>query len=303
MPPEPIGLEQQRTTTWGQERRLQFIDYRLRWEGRINRTDLTSHFGISVPQASLDLAKYAELAPQNLVYDRRSKAYFPTERFRSAYPSSSASRYLADLLAIKAGITPADTSFAGSPPVVDWAPVSERTINDSTVEALVKAIRRRLAVRVRYQSMSSPDLSERLLSPHAFGNDGFRWHVRAYCHKRRAFVDFVIARILEIQGFEHSSVDPLTDTHWHTTLTLVLAPCPSLPPGKRRVIELDYGMHEGQVALPCRQAFLFYTLRRLGLEAEHRAPLRQQIVLKNRREIQPYIDALTLRTEDHEDNP
>ena len=47
-----------RTGHWGQERRLEFIDFRLLWEGRLNRADLTTFFRISVPQASLDLAKY-----------------------------------------------------------------------------------------------------------------------------------------------------------------------------------------------------------------------------------------------------
>ena len=47
---------------------------------------------------------------------------------------------------------------------------------------------------------------------------------------------------------------------------LVLAPHPELPAAKKRVLELDYGMEDGQVKLPCRQAFLYYTLRRLGLD-------------------------------------
>ncbi|MEN1403023.1 hypothetical protein AAIH02_32695, partial [Pseudomonas aeruginosa] len=68
-PSEPKSL------SWGLESRLQFIDFRLRWERRINRMDLTEHFAISVPQASLDIAKYTELAPNNLTYDRRSKTY------------------------------------------------------------------------------------------------------------------------------------------------------------------------------------------------------------------------------------
>ena len=37
---------------WGQERRLEFIDYRLRWDGQINRSSLTDFFGISVPPVS-----------------------------------------------------------------------------------------------------------------------------------------------------------------------------------------------------------------------------------------------------------
>ncbi len=50
------GAGEPRGVSWGLERRLQFIDFRLRWEGRLNRTDLTEHFGLPTPQASLDIA-------------------------------------------------------------------------------------------------------------------------------------------------------------------------------------------------------------------------------------------------------
>lgn len=287
-PAEPKGL------SWGLESRLQFIDFRLRWERRINRTDITEHFGISVPQASLDIAKYTELAPTNLTYDRSSKTYTATSDFQPLYQRSSAQRYLAELLATKMGVVEPAASFIGCAPEIDWAPSPWRTINEQTVEAVIRAIRQRESIIVSYQSMTSLDESIRLLSPHALGNDGFRWHVRAYCHKRQRFSDFVLARILRIEGFEPSHVDSSKDTHWHTQLMLELAPHPDLPEAKKRVLELDYGMEAGQVTLPCRQAFLYYTLRRLGLHTEEAPdPLAQQITLKNRDEIQPYIDALT----------
>lgn len=288
VPIEPKGL------SWGLERRLQFIDFRLRWERRINRMDLTNHFGLSTPQASLDIAKYTELAPKNLTYDRSSKTYTATPDFRPLYQRSSAERYLAELLATKMGIVEPAASFIGSAPETDWAPSPWRTINEQTVEAVAKAIQEQMAILVSYQSMTSVDESVRLLSPHALGNDGFRWHVRAFCHKRQRFSDFVLARILRIDGFEPSHVDARHDSHWQTVLTLVLAPHPDLPPAKKRVLELDYGMEDGQVQLPCRQAFLYYTLRRLGLHTNEASdPLAQQITLKNRDEIQPYIDALS----------
>jgi predicted DNA-binding transcriptional regulator YafY len=276
------------------ESRLQFIDFRLRWERRINRMDLTEHFGISVPQASLDIAKYTELAPKNLTYDRSSKTYTAAPNFHPLYQRSSAQHYLAELLATKMGVIEPAASFIGSAPEADWAPSPWRTINEQTVEAVVRAIRRQEAIWVSYQSMTSMDESVRMLSPHALGNDGFRWHMRAFCHKRQRFSDFVLARILRIDGFEASQVDSSQDSHWQTVLTLVLAPHPDLPAAKKRVLELDYGMEGGQVKLPCRQAFLYYTLRRLGLHTKEAPdPLAQQITLKNRDEIQPYIDALS----------
>jgi len=70
---------------WSQERRLEFIDYRLRWDGRLNRSDLIEFFGISVPQASLDIARYTELAPSNICYDASARTVYcpvlPSRRF------------------------------------------------------------------------------------------------------------------------------------------------------------------------------------------------------------------------------
>ena len=58
---------------WGVEQRLEFIEFRLFWEGSINRADIVDFFGVSVPQASKDLTLYQERAPGNLEYDTRGK--------------------------------------------------------------------------------------------------------------------------------------------------------------------------------------------------------------------------------------
>jgi hypothetical protein len=280
--------------SWGLDRRLQFIDFRLRWEGRLNRTDLIEHFSISMPQASLDIARYLELAPGNLEYDRRSRTYVAGESFEPLFPRSSARRYLAELHAKTTGLLEQGASFIDHAPVVDIAPSPWRVVSDEVVHALVRAIQDKAAVEVLYQSMTSVDASIRKISPHALGFDGFRWHVRAYCHKRGRFSDFVLARILDLKGAGPSSVDPGTDDFWHAILTLHLVPHPGLSAEKKRVIELDYCMEDGQVALECRQAFLYYTLRRLGLHIETPSdPAAQQISLRNRTELQPYIDALS----------
>ena len=67
--------------SWGVAQRLEFIEFRLFWEGFINRADLVGFFGISVPQASKDLALYQERAPGNLEYDKRSKRYVAADKF------------------------------------------------------------------------------------------------------------------------------------------------------------------------------------------------------------------------------
>lgn len=283
---------------WSQERRLEFIDFRLRWEGRLNRGDLTSFFGISVPQASLDIAKYLELAPQNAVYDRSERVYTPTLAFVALFPSNDAARYLDELLGRATGIVQAELSFLGWAPAAAVAPSPSRAVAADTLRVLLDAIRRESAVTVRYQSMSSAAPVERDIRPHALGHDGLRWHVRAYCYSRQQFLDFVIARILATAPSsrpgdtnEEGSAD---DSAWHRTVKLVLAPNPELSQAHQRVIELDYGMTCGQAVVECRQALVLYALKRLGLLGN--LPVTadaQHLILKNRAEVEPLLSAAT----------
>ncbi|MGP1665441.1 MAG: WYL domain-containing protein, partial [Rhodanobacter sp.] len=103
---------------WGQERRLEFIDYRLAWDVQLNRSDLTTFFGISVPQASLDLAEYARRAPDNLDYDPRTRTYRASSTFHAAFPASDVERYLDDLARIAQSSGLPYGSFLGSHPAV-----------------------------------------------------------------------------------------------------------------------------------------------------------------------------------------
>ncbi len=58
---------------WGVAQRLEFIEFRLFWEGRVNRSDLMEQFGLSVSQASANLNRYIGFAPDNMVYDKKQR--------------------------------------------------------------------------------------------------------------------------------------------------------------------------------------------------------------------------------------
>lgn len=291
--PRPSGPPS--TPKWGQVRRLEFIDFRLRWEQRLNRADLTAFFGISVPQASLDIAKYSGMAPANLVYDRSAKVYLAGPSFAPLYTStSSPSRFLNDLLATEVGVLAPEASFVGWRPPLALAPSPGRTLDPLILAGLLSAIRDAVGIRVIYQSMSRPEPVRRSLTPHALAHDGFRWHARAYCHERNEFRDFVIARFLELERAEASGPGADADHEWAAEVELVLVPHPKLAKAKRRAIELDYGMHEGEARLTCRRALLFYVLRHLGLDrAETDSPEAAQVVLKNRRAVERYLPSET----------
>lgn len=292
----PLPVDGSKTNIpWSQDRRLEFIDFRLRWDGRINRGDITAFFGISVPQASLDIAKYLELAPDNLTYDRSARIYLAGPGFKPVFASSHSSQYLNELLAIQTGVLEQGASFIGWQPPVALVPTPGRVLNAETLAALLRAMRERHGVKVLYQSMTQVAPQPRVISPHAFAHDGYRWHVRAYCHLRKQFRDFVIARILQIESVEGGAPTHEEDNEWQTMVELLLAPNPKLVAAHKRAIELDYGMAQGQVKIVCRQALLFYILRHLGLDQESgQRPEAHQIVLKNRRVVESYLRARKL---------
>jgi hypothetical protein len=281
---------------WGQDRRLEFIEYRLRWSDRLNRSDLTTFFGISVPQASLDLAEYAQRAPQNLQYDRRTRTYSAAGSFRPIFASSGLERYLDDLLASESPGYSRSVGFLGWHPPVAITPRPGRPLQTPIVSAFVSAIQDNDALSVSYQSLSRPEPFTRTLTPHALANDGFRWHVRAYCHSRKKFLDFLFSRILKIEGKEKDRPRSHEDTEWNTVVRLVLTPHPKLARAHQRAIELDFGMKDGTCEFNCRQALLFYTLRQLGLDKNtKRSAEAQQIVLKNESQLQDYLPKTRFR--------
>ncbi len=275
---------------WSQERRLQFIDFRLQWGGRINRRDVTDFFKISVPQASADISRYAELAPGNLAYDTSSRTYVATLAFAPYYESSGTRQYLSQLLALDRQILNSDQAFLAFRPPMASVPLPNRTVEPKTLALVLQAIAERAKLKIRYQSIARDEPQERFISPHAFGYDGVRWHVRAFCHLRDGFRDFVLGRILSPGAPAASEVDPSQDHEWHTNVDLTLKPDNSLSLKQREGVEIDYGMVNGKVTVPCRQAMLFYTLRTLNFESNG-TPRKgeKQVVIANLAEIKSLL--------------
>jgi hypothetical protein len=282
------ATEADKTPRWSQQRRLRFIDFRLQWQERINRNDIRSFFGISVPQASADIKLYAAQAPDNLEYHASSKTYVAGKSFKALFKSSGADQYLAQLLAVERGILDPDQALMGTRPPTESVQVPGRTIDRKILAGLLHAIEQSQMVRVRYQSISRDEPQWRDISPHALGTDGLRWHARAYCHLRNGFRDLVLGRILELADVKPSKVQVDQDTEWHRMVEIVLVPGKDLTPEQRLGVEADYGMSDGRVVLKCRRAMLFYTLRTLNFDYDGNPRKgERQLVIENLEQLKP----------------
>ena len=272
---------------WTVERRLTFIELRLYWEGRINRSDLVESFGISVPQASQDLARYDQLAPGNLVYDKTAKTYVAGPNFRTVLAPPSADAYFAQLRSIATGGISLTDSWIGRPPDFVGAPRLQRRYDPKVLQYLIRCIRNRQELKVKYLSFSEGKSLRSTIAPHAFGFDGQRWHVRAFCYRRMSFRDFVISRLTDLEDEVPSRIEASWDLEWSEPVEMKLIANSLLPKIIRAAIESDYGMQGGVLDLKISVCSSYYLESQLNLELDKDdlPPRRLQLLLINREEV------------------
>jgi hypothetical protein len=271
---------------WGVEKRLEFIEFRLFWEGGINRADIMERFGVSVPQASKDLSLYEEKAPGNLRYDKRERRYFASPSFKPFFLDPEADRYLAQLRSVADHVVMPGETWLAEVPDLDAMPVPQRRVDVDVLRAILAAIRQKRAVEIHYQSMNRahPDPMWRWITPHAFGNDGLRWHVRAYCHIDNKFKDFLLSRCLSAHSEDKAGAAADDDINWNEFVEVILRPNPLLTKQQQEVIARDYNMTGDHVSVPVRKALLYYFEKRLRLDVadalDH--PQESPIIVANR---------------------
>jgi len=277
---------------WGQERRLEFIDFRLLWDGKLNRSDLRTSFGISVPQASMDIALYQQMAPRNLSYDKQQKAYVATEEFSAVFTSDDSLSFLNQVRQVEAHLLPKEATFLGWCPPAGVVRPPLRSVQSAVLRMVLDAIRNRRTLRVFYQSMNRDEPMSREIGPHAIVFDGMRWHVRAYCFEHRDFRDFVMARILKCQFGENSTIHLSEDECWNTMITVVLVTASNLTDGQKRAVALEYGMAEYRLSIPTRKALLLYMLKQLPIRTSEINSKHNHLQVENREEISQQLASM-----------
>ncbi|WP_404378618.1 WYL domain-containing protein [Caenispirillum salinarum] len=249
---QPSDLNVRRTE------RLVYVEERLFWTGRVNGADLMVRFGISKGQASADLARYRGMQSAPVLYDPKERAFVAPEGMKAVLTRPDMDGLM--------NLMRSDPMTADD--VMDLGfltPVSRR-VDLAIARSVVRAIIGRRSLAVTYYSLSS-GRRDKVLSPHALATDGMRFHARAYDHDRQRFADFVLGRMAGATDAGPSHADPDGDTAWFEIEHLALVPNPAFPDGKRRAVEMDYGMKGGKLVYPVRHAMLLYADARLLLHS------------------------------------
>ncbi|QWA27928.1 WYL domain-containing protein [Pseudomonas sp. RC3H12] len=277
---------------WDLALRYRLIETVAWWEGRLTTGHLMQSFGISRQQASKDINTYiSEHASRNLTYDKRIKGYVPTRHFTPRFIDLSATAYL-DLLAQNNERAPHIEGLKLAYAHTLMLQVPDRSIRPEILRPLLRACREGLRLEVEYVSLANPEPEIRLIEPHTLVHTGMRWHVRAYCEKNAAYRDFVLSRMRGEPELLDSNGNGIEgDGAWNTEVAVILQPDPRLDVVQRAIIEGDYGMLDGRLEIPTRQALVKYVLQRYQIDAKNLDPKpeAQQVVIGNLNELKPWL--------------
>ena len=143
-----------------------------------------------------------------------------------------------------------------------------------------------------YVSINNPDREGRIIVPHTLVYTGLRWHVRGWCEKNQAYRDFVLSRFRDVPEILDDSPHGVDgDTQWQEEVTVRIVPDPRLSAAQQEVVEVDYGMENGELAVTTRGRLVPYILKLLQIDPIKEAadPTAQQIVVHNRDELSPWL--------------
>lgn len=273
--------------------RLKVIELIALWEGRLVTNRLVDRFGISRQQASNDIKRYlTSHNPGSLVHEPGLKAYVPKSDFQPVLTNGHVNEYFDMLSGLGGGsvgvLIEPEENVAG-------VQIPDRSVRSEVIREVIQAARIGGGLKIIYASMANPIWSERIISPHTLVYTGFRWHIRAYCHKRQEFRDFLLSRIDRTPApIILDAPSYLEDTLWHQHVEFCFIANTKLSDFQRTLVELDYCMPDGRLQVSVRKALANYTIQRYQAamspdeaEDEYKYPLIVQP--SDRKKLSPYL--------------
>ena len=252
-----------------QRQRLAYIEFKAWFYGEVSRKQVLERFEVASAAGTRDLTLYKELAPDNVVYERKAYRYTPS--FQPIFQHEVGSVLAALTTGYGTGDQPAlgDLLSHAVPARLNLPPLE-------TLATVTRAIGANHVLSLNYHSMKQGPQTREII-PHSLVDSGLRWHVRAFDRTQGHFRDLVLTRMAQVQPVQGSS--PVAseervnaDAQWHRELTLTLVPHPAHPHPK--VIARDFGMRRGQLSVTLKAAMAGYVLRQWQVDCSPDARLR-----------------------------
>ena len=244
--------------------RFEYIETQLFWGGGLTASELAETFGLSRQSAQRAIDAYRRRYPGRMIYDPRAKRHVAAEGFRPQTIRTEPIRFL-DYLRGQALM-----GYYRDEP--DWSDLTltdvDRLLRPDLPEepprTVLTALLQCRVVRIIYRSKSPESVTDRWISPNhlVFADD--RYHLRAYCHTVKQFIDLVLSRILRAELTDEDWVSSREDREWNRIVELTFVPNPELPDEAREAILKHYDTPvSGRRTVRCRYALAYYVERKL----------------------------------------
>ncbi|WP_272525708.1 WYL domain-containing protein [Providencia sp. PROV196] len=245
--------------------RLAFIDFKIFYTGALSRTDITSEFDISEITATRIISKYKELREKNLYYDNKSKKFELNElEYQSLVDFSSEDA----LKMLSEGFD--KNKFVRSRNIIRYENIDfiQSPLEKNKVAIITRAIFNKNKIKIKYNSTTSNNKENRILSPLVILFDGRNWIFRAYHEDSDTeikYKNFNFSRIIEAEKTNESIDYNQTldyDDLWNMNLPIELEINPNLKKQKKDEIKRDFGINslDNKVLMTSRAAFVWIIL-------------------------------------------
>lgn len=254
------------------DHRLGIMEGVLAWEGEIGNARVRQLFDIQPVQASRLLAEFRFLMGDRIVEDSRAKVW------RSASPEG-----IETDISLSEYARQTATDDGASSCIVD-AGIDLTEVKPVVFALLRKAALKRAGIVISYASMENPTFEEWTIFPHSIIHVGSRWHVRAWCAKRKDFRDFMLGRIRSTAVVSEITTKGMDDDHgWNKLVQMRLAPHRRLSADQQKVVRSEYFGGTMGRRLSVRACLVPYVIQdlRLAIDPEKEGPPDFQIEITN----------------------
>lgn len=300
----------EKISTWGLRKRLEFIEFRLFWEGQLARKDHLQYFAISAPQVKNDLELYEEVTARrepsevvcNVLSKDKGKKVLAAGNFIPRLVEPDFDDYMAFFdgrwrATWKSRLTLGEQGGFDGPPA-NWigrvATIERRSVNAEVVRRLLRAIESRSSLNVEYLAPNYEHPASITISPIYLGHDGFRWHVRAFLSQDGEWKDVVLDRISRASDPKSGAeTNGRKNDLGDKDVTISVAPHPRLADHHKQNIAAQYPrMKDGMWSGRMKRSFVPYFLKRYQIEEEslRKEPHQQPLALVDRETVTHVID-------------
>ncbi len=247
--------------------RFEYIETQLQWGDGLTAAELGETFEISRQAAQKVITDYRTHFPNQLFYDEKRKRHKPTETFESVLIRENPIYFL-DYLRGKSLVKYYREDIEWSDlDVTDIDRLLRPDLPVFPIQVVLKALLHHQVVSIDYRKkdLGEGEPTERSISPNHLVYADNRYHLRAYCHRRNVYLDFVLTRILHAEIMEEQDwVSSDGDSDWNGFIDLYFVPNPDLPENVRASILRSYeDLKTGKRKIRCRKALAFYLERKL----------------------------------------